>query len=141
MFAKTRCAFLMVAVGALAACNGTPLFGPKFTVEPSPDEMRAALVALLKERPDISIPEFETALQKDPAVVRQGIVYIGAWNCDPKLMTFEALFSSPNITMYEVAGRFQLDARGLWRAIPRKVLTTTKRDIGEFWRASEVEPY
>ena len=57
-------------------------------------------------------------------------------------MTFEALFSAPNITLYEVSGRFELDNRGTWVAIPRRVLLTNKHDVGEFWRPHEVDhPY
>jgi len=55
-------------------------------------------------------------------------------------MSFDAVFSAPNITMYEVWGRFELDARGIWRAVPLHVQRTTKHDIGEFWRLNEVDP-
>jgi hypothetical protein len=139
MVAKIRVALMFMAL-ALPAC--ADLSGGKGSTNgPTPDEMRAALKVLLKEHPDMAIPEFQNALDHDPAVVNKGIVYIGAWNCDPKLHSFEALFSSPNISLYEVSGRFEMDNRGIWVALPRRVMLTEKHDIGEFWRAHEVDPF
>jgi hypothetical protein len=129
-----RCGIVALAI-AVAGCSSTEKnFGPQ------PEEMRQALLAMLDEQPDISIPEFRNSLEHDKPVDQDGIIYIGSWNCDPRLETFEALFSAPNITMYEISGRFQQDNRGLWRAIPRRVIKTTNRDVGEFWRPHEVEP-
>jgi len=139
MVAKTRVALMLLAL-AFTGCSDTHS-GQAPTMGPTPDQMRTALKTLLKEQPDIAIPEFQDALTHDPAVVDKGIVYIGAWNCDPKLQSFEAVFSSPSITMYEVSGRFEMDNRGIWVATPRRVMLTQKRDIGEFWRAHEVDPF
>jgi hypothetical protein len=123
-------ALAMVAAG----CSSTANFGPE------PEEMRQALLAMLDEQPEISVPEFRNSLEYQKPFVQDGIVHFGVWNCDPKVESFVGLFSAPNITMYEISGRFQQDNRGLWRAIPRRVVKTQKRDVGEFWRAHEVEP-
>jgi hypothetical protein len=142
MFIRFRLAVLPLAFLAATVVPGCSFdqrraddyYGPK------PEEMRSALKNLLKERTDINIPEFQMSLDYDEPVFRDGIVHLGVWNCDPRLMTFEGLFSTPNITMYEVSGRFEMAARGVWVAIPRRVLETSKREVGEFWRPNEIEP-
>jgi hypothetical protein len=128
-------AFLLIAMLSLGAC-ATPR---NRALEPTADDMRSALKEMLVQRPDITIPEFAESLQFDHAVESKGIVKIGVWECNPQLQTFEALFSTPHVSMYEVSGRFQQDARGRWRAIPRTVQSVSGRDIGEFWRAHEVD--
>ncbi len=130
---------MMALALAAAGCAEIGATGTPSSLEPKPEEMRQALLKLMNDRPDISIPEFKESLELDRPVTKDGIVYIGVWNCDPKLMTFEALFSAPNITMYEASGRFVRDARDIWRAVPRRVMLTQKRDVTEFWRAHEVE--
>ena len=126
-----------IGVAALAlmatGCSSVATNGPK------PEEMRQALLTMLNEQPDIAIPEFRNSLEHEKPVVRDGIVYIGSWNCDPKLESFVALFSAPQITMYEVSGSFQQDNRGNWLAVPRRVVKTEKHEIGEFWRPHEVD--
>src|SRR5262249_28295618 len=125
-------AFLVAAAGCQEAA---PTYGPK------PEEMRTALLTLMDNHPDdINCPEFRVSLEADKPVMRDGIVYIGSWNCDPKLMTFDGLFTAPNVSMYEVAGRFEKDNRGVWVAILRKNLLTQKHDVGEIWRTYDVEP-
>ncbi len=118
----------------VAGCDSTS-YGPR------PEEMRQALLAMLDKQPEISIPEFRNSLEHDKVVEQDGIIYIGSWNCDPRSESFEALFSAPNITLYEISGRFQQDNRGLWCAIPRRVVRTQKQDIGEFWRSYEVDAH
>jgi len=127
----------MVACLGLMACQSTSATMSPFA--PKPEEMRKALLTMLHDRPETDIPEFRTSLEEDTPVSRNGIVFIGSWNCDPKLMTFEAVFTSPNISMFEVTGRFEKDNRGVWMAIPRRVETTTKHDVDEFWRPHEVD--
>ena len=126
---------VMALAVTMAGCSSVD-YGPK------PEEMRQALLDMLDKQPDISIPEFRNSLEHDKAVLQDGIVYIGSWNCDPQLGTFDAVFSAPNITMYEISGRFQMDNRGIWCAtpIPRVPLKVQNRDVGEFWRPNEVEP-
>jgi hypothetical protein len=109
--------------------------------EPTPEEMRVSLLKLLKERPEISIPEFKNSLELQAPEVRDGIVYIGTWSCDPELLTFTALFSTPSISMYEISGRFDLSPAGNWVAIPWRVQTTRGRDVNGFWRASEIDTH
>jgi len=140
MQATLRIAWLALALAA-AGCAEIGTSGSTGRVGPKPEEMRQALLELMHQQPDIFIPEFRDSLEHDAPVIRHGVVFIGSWECDPKLMSFIALFSAPNITMYEVSGRFQLDARGLWRAVPIRVLKTTKHDIGEFWRPNEVDSH
>ena len=142
MFSKLRFAILLLAlfaVAGLAACSMEQR-GADSGFGPNPEEMRAALTALLHEHPDLAMPEFVASLEVDEAVVRGGTVHIGAWKCDPKLMTFEGLFSAPNITLFEVSGRFDLDARGIWVAIPRRVQLVHNEEVGEYWRPQDVEP-
>ena len=134
-----RIACLALALAAVAGCAGMFSAGSTGLNEPSSQEMRQALLALMDEQPDIFIPEFKESLLHDAPVTVKGLVHIGSWECDPKLQSFEALFTAPNITMYEVWGRFRLDARGLWRAVPLRVQKTTNHDIGEFWRPHEVD--
>jgi hypothetical protein len=134
-----RIACLALALAALAGCAGFWSAGPTGLNQPSPEEMRQALLVLMHEQPDIFIPEFKESLEHDAPVIRDGLVHIGSWECDPKLGNFEALFTSPNVSMYEVWGRFRLDARGVWRAEPLQVRTATKHEIGEFWRPHEVD--
>ncbi len=119
----------------VAGCSSVNTSGPK------PEEMRRALLAMLDEQPDISIPEFRNSLEHEKPIVQDGIVYIGSWNCDPELQSFVALFSAPQLTMYEISGSFQQDNRGIWRAVPRRVLRTEKHEIGEFWRPHEVDSW
>ena len=143
MFAKFRFAILplaLLAAAVLPACSTEPRGSADDDFGPSPEEMRGALQELLKSRPDISVPEFQISLDLDKAVLRDGTVHIGIWKCDRTLMTFEGLYSAPNITMYEVSGRFDLDARGIWVAIPRRVLLLHNEDVTEFWRPHEIEP-
>jgi hypothetical protein len=121
---------------ALAACETTPR---NRALEPTAEDMRSALKNMLADRPDLAIPEFAESLDHEKPVEHKGIVYIGLWNCDPRLQSFEAVVSAPSVTLFEVSGRFQQDARGKWRAIPRTVQTTRGHDIGEFWRANEVD--
>jgi hypothetical protein len=128
----------LLAAALLPACSfeprGADYYGPK------PEEMRQALQTLLLEHPDLSVPEFQMSLDYDQPVVRDGIVHLGVWQCDPRLLSFEGLFSGPNITLLEVSGRFDMNARGIWEAIPRRVLLVHKEDVGEFWRAHEIQP-
>ena len=140
MHASVRVGFLALTLLAAAGCMQIGATGASMRFGPTPEEMRQALLTLLHDRPDISIPEFKVSLEDNKPVTIDGIVYFGSWNCDPQLQSFIALFSAPNITMYEISGRFQLDARGVWRAIPRRVLKVQKRDLGEFWRPHEVSP-
>jgi hypothetical protein len=141
MFTRFRLAIVplaLLAAAILPACSfeqrDADYYGPK------PEEMRTALKNLLKEHPDLSVPEFQMSLDYDDAVFRDGIIHLGAWQCDPKLMSFEGLFSAPNITMYEISGRFEMSPRGTWEAIPRRVLLVHKQDVGEFWRPNEIQP-
>lgn len=137
-FRLTILPLVLLATAVLPACSSEPGGADGFA--PTPEEMRTALQTLLKERPDLSMPEFQVSLDVNTPVYRKGIVHIGAWKCDPRLLTFEGLFSAPNITMYEVSGRFDMDARGIWVAIPRRVVLTHKTDVGEYWRPHDVEP-
>ncbi len=125
----------VAALAVMAAGCSSVTYGPQ------PEEMRKALLAMLDEQPEISIPEFRNSLEHEKPVVQDGIVYIGSWNCDPKLESFVALFSAPQLTMYEISGSFQQDNRGIWRAVPRRVLRTEKHEIGEFWRPHEVDSW
>jgi hypothetical protein len=127
--------FLALLAALVAACSTTST-----AFQPTTEEMRGALVTLLDQQPDISIPEFKTALELSPPVVRNGVVFIGPWNCDPQLRTFVALFSAPNLTMYEVSGRFEMTPRGHWIARTQRVLPVNNREIGEYWRAQDVDP-
>ena len=136
---RFRLTSLLLAGLLLPACSQSTDSAQALPDGPNPDQMRSAIKTLLKNRPDIDIPEFQDAIDRDAPIVRNGMVYFGPWNCDPKLMTFEALFSAPNITLYEVSGRFEIDNRGIWQAIPRRVLLTNKHDITEFWRPHEVD--
>jgi hypothetical protein len=129
-----------LVTACVAACSVSSAYTPKGGLAPTPDEMRVALLSLLNEQPEISVPEFKIPLEYDKPILRDGIVYIGPWNCDPQLQTFIALMSAPNMTMYEVSGRFQMAPRGSWVALPRRVQTTNKHDVTEFWRPHEVEP-
>jgi hypothetical protein len=128
----------LFAAVILPACSveqrGAEYYGP------TPEEMRTALKNLLAERKDINIPEYQLSLEFDEPVKRDGIIHLGIWKCDPKLGTFEGLYSGPNVTMFEVSGRFEMSARGVWVAIPRRVLEINNRDVSEFWRPNEVEP-
>ena len=136
MQSTCRLLFLSMLLIPMAACQQQAI-----TIGPKPEEMRTALLTLMETRPDIAIPEFKISLEVEKPVVREGIVHIGAWYCDPQLMTFEALFPASNISMYEISGRFERDARGRWVAKPRRVLQTEKHDIGEFWRPNEVDTH
>ncbi|HEY4330414.1 MAG TPA: hypothetical protein VGN88_11815 [Phycisphaerae bacterium] len=133
-----RLLLLLLLSALLGACGMT---SAKSNISPSNIDMRKALKTLLIERPDISIPEFQEALELDPAVARGGTVFIGPWNLYPDLLSFEAVFTAPNISFYEIAGRFEQDPSGHWRAILRRVKKTQPNEIGEYWRASEVNPY
>jgi hypothetical protein len=141
MFAKFRLAILplaLLAATAVPACSSQQRGYTNFA--PTPEEMRTALQNLLKDRPELAqIPEFQVSLDVDRAVYRDGIVHIGVWKCDPKLLTFVGLFSAPNITMYEVSGRFDFDARDIWVAIPRTIQLTQNQDVGEYWRPHDVD--
>jgi hypothetical protein len=138
MFVGTRFAILLFAAGVLAACSSAPPDSGS-TLGPSPEQMRTALKTMLKDHPDVAIPEFRNSLDYDPAVVRQGVVYIGSWNCDPKAMWFEAAFTASNVSFFEVSGSFQTDARGEWLAVLRHVKATEKRDVSGYWRASDLD--
>jgi hypothetical protein len=121
-------------VMAAAGCSSTAVdYGPR------PEEMRQALLDMLDKQPELAIPEFRISLEHEKPVIRDGIVHLGSWNCDPKAESFETLFTTPNITMYEISGRFQQDNRGIWCAIPRRVLKTQKQDLGEIWRPHLVD--
>lgn len=137
MHAALRIGFLTLAMLGLAGCQQPQR---NTGIEPSVDDMHKALVTLLDQRPDLVIPEFKDSLDKSVPVKRDGIVFFGSWNCDPRLMTFDAVFTSSNISMYEVSGRFEQDARGMWTATPRRVVRTQPQNLGDLWRASEVEP-
>ena len=143
MHAPYRLGIVALMLAAGVGCQSAQsTFGHRSEVVygPKPEEMRKALLDLMDARPEIAIPEFRISLEENSPVERDGIIYIGSWNCDPKLMTFDALFSAPNIPMYEIAGRFEKDNRGLWKAVPRYINKTEKHDVGAFWRASEIEP-
>lgn len=140
---KFPLAMLLLAAALFPACSSQQ---PDANNEmasgfaPNPEEMRAALITLLHDRPDMAaIPEYQNSLDLEKPIIRNGLVHIGIWECNPKLLTFEALFSAPNITMCEVSGRFEIDARDIWVAIPRRFLVTHNEDIGEFWRPNEVD--
>jgi len=139
MHAALRIGFLSLVMIGLAGCQQVDNQRAA-RIGPSASEMHGALVTLLKNRPDLAFPEFQESLNKNAPVKRDGIIYFGSWNCDPQLLTFDAVFTSASISMYEVAGSFDQDARGVWLAIPRRVVKTQRQDLGEFWRASEVEP-
>jgi hypothetical protein len=123
-------------------------------LSPTPEEMRQSLLQLLREYPAIACPEgqvgkeipvFRESLMLDSPVTKDGMVYIGVWNCDPRRLSFEALYSGPNITMYEISGRFELDHRNSWHAIPLPGMRirnqqTRNRDVTEFWRPHEALP-
>jgi hypothetical protein len=124
----------VAALAVMAAgCSSVDSYGPK------PEEMRQALLAMLDQQPEISIPEFRSSLEHEKPVVQNGIVYIGSWNCDPKRVSFEAVFAGTSITLYELSGSFEQDNRGIWLAIPRRVMKTQRHEVGEFWRAHEVD--
>jgi len=57
-------------------------------VAPKPEEMRQALLDLMAAQPDIFIPEFRDSLEHDAPVIRNGLVHIGSWECDPKTDEF-----------------------------------------------------
>jgi len=139
MQGRLKIAFLALALAA-AGCEGLWTAGPTGLAGPTPPEMRQALRTMMNERPDILVPEFKDAMAYDDPVVKNSLVHIGPWECDPKTNTFEALFSASNITMYEVSGRFQIDACGIWRAIPYRIAMTTRHEIGEYWRPHDVDP-
>jgi hypothetical protein len=133
---------LVVLLAGLSGCMALDVWGkekPAPGTGPRPEEMRQALLTMLNERPDLEIPEFRVSLEKDAPVDVDGVVHIGDWKCNSDYLSFTALFSAPNITMYEVSGSFEKDARGIWRAIPRRVMKTRNRDIQEFWRPNEWE--
>jgi hypothetical protein len=135
-----KIAFLALALAAVAGCAGLWNVQPTGLAAPKPEEMRQALRTMMKEQPDILIPEFQDSMARDDPVVKDGLIHIGPWECDPKLNTFEALFTSSDVTMYEVSGRFHIDARGIWLATPYHIVKTLRHDIGEYWRASEIDP-
>ena len=95
---------------------------------PTPEQMRQALKDLLNERPELAIPEFETSLNESPALNVKGFVRIGSFDCDPESMLFIATFSAPNLTMRQLEGRFELDARSIWRARVIRTQVANARD-------------
>src|SRR5436190_1422914 len=106
MRVRFQVGLLAVLAMALAGCSSTETWGnekPQSGLGPKPEEMRQALLDMLNDRPDIAIAEFRVSLENDVPVERDGVVHIGAWNCNSDLLSFEALFSAPNITMYEVS--------------------------------------
>jgi hypothetical protein len=109
--------------------------------EPTPEEMRGALLTLIKDRPDLSIPEFENSLKLQAPEVHDGIVHIGSWICDPKFQTFIALFTGGSTSMYEVSGRFELTPAGTWVAVPWSPKMVHGRDVTGYWRASDVDTH
>ena len=134
---KTVQRSLMVAAAmALAACQTAP---PRPTLQPTAEEMREALKTMLVAHPDMSIPEFANSLKYDHPVSRDGSIYIGAWNCSPRNLSFDALFTASSMTLFEVSGRFDQDTRGHWRAIPHDLRTVNSQEVGDYWRASEVD--
>jgi hypothetical protein len=131
-----RIGMMVLLAATLATCARVPN-----SFEPTPQEMRNALLTLLKERPEISIPEFENSLKYQAPVVRDGIVHIGTWNCDPELQTFSALFTGGSISMYEVSGRFEMTPGGTWVAKPWRVQTVRGQEVKEYWRASDLDTH
>ena len=123
-----------VAALALAAAGCSEAY-----YGPNPEEMRLALLDMM-DKEDIPIPEFRDSLVYDKPVEQDGIIFIGSWNCDPKLLSFDAVFSAPNITMYRVYGRFQQDNRGVWCATPLDKKMVQKQDVTDFWRPHLIEP-
>ena len=65
---------------------------------------------------------------------------IGSFDCDPNTLSFEANFSAPNLTMMTVEGRFELDARHIWRAVVVRNAVTNNRDTDRRadWYPSDV---
>jgi hypothetical protein len=130
-------ALLTAALCVLTACQVAPEpTGP----QPGAEDMRSALKQMLAAHPDLALPEFADALQYDHPVNRDGRVCIGNWSCDPRNLSFEAVLTSPNITLYDLTGRFEEDKRGNWRAIPHEPTIVTHNDVDGFWRASEMDP-
>ncbi len=131
-------AILTATLCALAACQVSPTPSPTAS-GPSAEEMRSALKQMLDNHPDLAIPEFTDSLKYDHPINHNGVIVIGNWSCDPRMHSFEAVLTAPNITFYDLTGRFQQDVQGNWRAFPHEPTIVTTHDIGEFWRASEVD--
>jgi hypothetical protein len=127
---------LAVVAATLAACQVAPT---RALSQPSAEEMRDALKTMLDAHPEMSIPEFADSLKYDHPVYRDTMVYIGAWNCNPSARSFDAVFTASNVTFFEVSGRFDQDTRGRWQAIPHNLQTVNGQDIGDYWRASDVD--
>ena len=116
-----------VALALLAACAQEEKADP-FMEKPSATQMRSALKDLLVREPKYSIPEFELSVADSPAIHDRGMTRIGSFDCNADALTFEATFSAPNLTMQQLEGRFELDARHVWRAVVVRSAVTTARD-------------
>jgi hypothetical protein len=132
-----RIGMVVLLAATLAACANKA----SNSFEPTPEEMRGALLTLIKERPDLSIPEFENSLKYQKPEYRDGNVYIGSWICDPKMQTFLALFSGGSTSMYEVSGRFEQTPSGTWVAIARRTKMVRGKDVSGYWRASDMDSH
>jgi hypothetical protein len=115
----------VVAAALVAACAEKKNV---YVDVPTTEQMRTALKELLAKRPDIAIPEFELSVNESPAIQHENLVRIGAFDCDPEAQMFYAVFSAPNLTMQQLVGRFERDARRMWRAVVIRSSTTTDRD-------------
>ena len=71
-----RIACLALALAAVAGCAGMFSAGSTGLNEPSSQEMRQALLALMDEQPDIFIPEFKESLLHDAPVTVKGFVWM-----------------------------------------------------------------
>jgi hypothetical protein len=129
--------FAALALVCIAGCASKEA---RHVEQPSPEEMRKALKELLAQRPEVSIPEFELSLERSPAIrTPSGKIQIGSFDIDLNSLMFEAFFSSPNLTLQQLTGRFEQDSRGNWHArlLASKIATANDPNRRADWFPSD----